>query len=68
MIPECKINASTKIICDSLKTMKLGDDEEIVSFDVVSLYTNVPVMEAIEVCTEKLYECPVDQTRTHSKL
>ena len=61
VIPECKINASTKIICDSLKTMKLGDDEEIVSFDVVSLYTNVPVMEAIDVCTEKLYECPVDQ-------
>ena len=35
--------------------MKLEKDEEIIGFDVVSLYTNVPVLEAIEVCTDMLY-------------
>ena len=53
VVPECNINASTKHICDSLKTISLEVDEEVVSFDVVSLYTNVPVMEAINVCTER---------------
>ena len=32
-----------------------------VSFDVVSLYTNVPVLEAIEVCADLLYAQPVDK-------
>ena len=30
-------------------------DEEIISFDVVSLYANVPVLEAIQVCADLLY-------------
>ena len=30
-------------------------DEQLISFDVTSLYTNVPVMEAIDVCTDLLY-------------
>ena len=55
VVPDCKINSSTKTISDSLKSVKLNDDEELVSFDVTSLYTNVPVQEAINVCTEKLY-------------
>ena len=33
----------------------MTEDEEVVNFDVSSLYTNVPVMEAIEICTEHLY-------------
>ena len=32
-VPECKINSSTKSVCDMLKTVVLADDEEIVSFD-----------------------------------
>ena len=31
------------------------DDEEVISFGVVSLYTNVPVVEAIDVCSDLLY-------------
>ncbi len=54
-VPDCKTNASTKSVCDSLKTVELTEDEEMVSFDVSSLYTNVPVMEAITVCTDLLY-------------
>ena len=55
VVPECKINSSTKSISDTLKTVELTEDEEVVSFDVSSLYTHVPVMEAIEICSEHLY-------------
>ena len=61
IVPQCKINASSKEICDKIKTVILEEDEEVVSYDVVSLYTNVPVMEAIEVCTGFLYNLPADQ-------
>ena len=66
VVPECLINTSTKKICDSLKDIKLKPDEELISFDVSSLYTNVPVKEAIEVCADLLFEkhkigLPVDK-------
>ena len=54
-VPECQINSSSKAIADSLKDIHLDADEELVSFDVSSLYTNVPVLEAIDVCTDLLY-------------
>ena len=38
-----------------MKGVKLEEDEELVSFDVVSLYTNVPVKEAIQVAADLLY-------------
>ena len=45
--------------------MNLEDDEELVSFDVVSLYTNVPVMESINICAGLLFskfdKLPVDK-------
>ena len=55
-VPECRINSFTKEIADQLSSIVLDDDKEIVSFDVVSLYTNVPVDEAIEVCVKFLYD------------
>ena len=55
IVDECKINCSTKVIADKLNEINLPNDEELVSFDVVSLYTNVPVLEAIEECTNLLY-------------
>ena len=64
-IPECQINCDTKTICDTLSTVTLDENEELVSFDVVSLYTNIPVMEAIHVCADLLYNkftlLPVDK-------
>ena len=65
-VKECQINSSTKTISDSLKDVQLEEDEEIISFDVSSLYTNVPVTEAIEVCADLLYsgrykQPPVDK-------
>ena len=55
VVPECQINCNTKTICDTLKDVNLEEDESIVSFDVSSLYTNVPVMEAIERCEDLLF-------------
>ena len=55
VVPECQINTSTKDIADSLDSVKLDDDEVLISFDVSSLYTNVPLQEAIDVCTDLLY-------------
>ena len=64
LVPECRINSNSKDICNSLKNHKLQDDECLVSFDVVSLYTNVPVREAIDVCTDLLFkqvQLPIDK-------
>ena len=60
-VPQCNINTSTKIISDGLREVRLNNKEEIISYDVVSLYTNVPVMEAIETCTNLLYSLPESQ-------
>ena len=67
VVEECKINSSTQAINRSAQSVQLDEDEVLVSFDVVSLYTNVPVAEAIDVCTELLYAGkyelpPVDKT------
>ena len=37
-------------------------DEVIVSFDVSSLYTNVPVREAIDICADLLYSGDHEQS------
>ena len=54
-VQECKINSSTKQISSILNKTKLSESEELVSFDVSSLYTNVPVNESIQVCADLLY-------------
>ena len=55
VVPESKINSSTQKTVDSLKRMTLESDEAIVSFDVTSLYANVPVKEAIQEVADRLY-------------
>ena len=54
-VDECGINSSTKQISDCLGHIQLEEEEELVSFDVSSLYTNVPVIESINVCAELLF-------------
>ena len=61
VVPECKINSSTKSVCDKLKSVILEKDEVMISFDVSSLYTNVPVLEAIQYCADLLYNLPPDK-------
>ena len=55
MIPESKINCSTQKTVDQLKNVKLDPEEVMISFDVSSLYTNVPVNEAINDAANLLY-------------
>ena len=50
-----KIRQFIYTICESLKNVSLSEEEELVSFDVTSLYTNVPVLEAIHTCSDLLY-------------
>ena len=52
VVSECKINFQ---ISESLHTVMLDDGDELISFDVQFLYTNVPVYEAINVCTDLLF-------------
>ena len=55
VIPEAQINSSSKKIADQIKTLELNDEEQMVSFDVSALYTNVPVNEAIKLAADRLY-------------
>ena len=55
VVPESKINSSTQKTVDILKRMTLESDKAIISFDVMSLYTNVPVKEAIQEAADRLY-------------
>ena len=66
LVPQCQINISTQKIADKLNTIVLDMGEVIISFDLVSLYTNVPVQEAIMVCADLMYSgehtlLPVDK-------
>ena len=61
MIPEAQINCSSKSIVDQLQSLQLDEEEVMISFDVSSLYTNVPVKEAIAQAAERLYEGDLQQ-------
>ena len=56
LVPQCNINCSTKDVSDELKNHVVNENECILSFDIVSLYTNVPVREAIDVCADLLFD------------
>ena len=65
LVPECRINSSTQAVNNLIKDTKLNSHECVVSFDVSSLYTNVPVREAIDICTELLFKhvsLPIDKS------
>ena len=54
-IPSSQIRCTNKQVVDKIKNITLEDEEVIVSFDVSSLYTNVPVDEAIQEAEDILY-------------
>ena len=58
-LPEANMNTNVKKIQETMKHLKLDDDdddENIISLDMVSLFTNVPVANAITLHTEKMYD------------
>ena len=54
-LPGANIDTNTKDARAALEAIKLHEDELVVSLDVKSLYTNVPVEEAIEIALKELY-------------
>ena len=55
VVPQAKINCSSKKTVDQLKTVNLDPEEIMISFDASSLYTNVPVNEAIQDAADLLF-------------
>jgi len=54
-VKESNINSSTKKISDNIQNLVLAEEDVLISFDVTSLYTNVPVIKAVEDCTKLLF-------------
>ena len=54
-IPETQINIQSKDVVNRIKNITLEPGEKVVSFDVSSLYTKVPAMEALRLAADKLY-------------
>ena len=66
-VPECNINSSTQQVSETVSNILLEEGEELVSFDVSSLYTNVPVEEAILYCADLLYRDSMEEKPPVSK-
>ena len=56
ILDESQIKCNTQKLMKTLRNIKLEPGRKIVSFDVKSLYTNVPVNEAIELAASKLFD------------
>ena len=54
-VPGANIETSTRQFSEKIRKLRLPDDETVFSMDVKSLYTNVPVREAIDLACDALY-------------
>ena len=61
-LKESKINCNTAKLIMTLKNTKLKPNRKIISFDLKSPYTNVPVNEAIEMSDKKLFDRKIETT------
>ena len=55
---------NTKDLVESMEGVSLNEDETLVSFDVKSLFTSIPVEEAIKICEQRLKEDDTLSDRT----
>ena len=55
-LPQANINVNVPKVQESITSLSLEPDEDLVSLDVVSLFTNVPVKEAIIIAANKLFD------------
>ena len=60
------IETNTQMAREILEKTELDSDESIISLDAKSLYTNVPLKEAVEIAPRSLYE-QVNPPETSSK-
>ena len=69
-IDRADIETNTKDTRETNKNIALDPDETIISLDEKSLYTNVPLKEAIEIALQKLYsqESPPEIQRATKKM
>ena len=54
-IPERYLLKSTDHFTEKLKQFQFSKNQVTVSFDVVSLFTNVPLLETIELIADRIY-------------
>ena len=54
-LPQANINVNVPKVQESITSLSLESDEDLVSLDVVSLFTNVPVKEAINIAANELF-------------
>ena len=54
-IPQTYMLKSTNDFLMKLKDYKLSGEEKMVSYDVVSLFTNVPLLETVEIILDLVY-------------
>ena len=47
---------STDLFLENLKSFSLNPNMKVVSFDVVSLYTNIPLLETIQIIADSIYD------------
>ena len=47
---------NSKHFAETMRDVTIGEDESLVSFDVTSLFTNVPIGEAVEIIRDRLRE------------
>ena len=68
-IDGANIETNTKEAREKIENIALDPDETIISLDVKSLYTNVPLKEAIKIALQKLYsqESPPEIQRATMK-
>ena len=50
----------SKDLTDKLQSIKLQDNEELVSFDVSALFTSIPVNQALDVINQLIIQCQTD--------
>ena len=47
---------STKDFIEKIKNVKISDGHQLISFDVKSLFTNVPLQKTIDIILKRIYE------------
>ena len=55
VVLDTQINVEIKDVVTAINNIELDPKEKLVSFDVTSLYTRVPAMEALTLTANKLY-------------